>query len=223
MMSLSQKLESVSMNLPSPQCYVIDVIALPIDTDHFLKFIPECSIRNWVLVLYEDDIKQSLKIIKLFFLIDRGKIGYNFNYCSTRYFVSHASNAPLPFKSTLSRFPALDIVRIRTRWARRQRLRWKSLATENLQLELLIVNSKMKFEAKQVFWVGTSVQVGTFHLQVNFSVSVDAGLIWFWYIQYQALGIDLTSIWKEVGHLMHAKQSNESNSNWNHIRFYRDR
>ena len=51
-----------------------------------------------------------------------------------------------------------------------------------------------------------------FHLQVNFSVSVDAGLIWFWYIQYQALGIDLTSIWKEVGHLMHAKQSNESNS-----------
>ena len=46
MMSLSQKLESVSMNLPSPQCYVIDVIALPIDTDHFLKFIPECSKRN---------------------------------------------------------------------------------------------------------------------------------------------------------------------------------
>ena len=47
---------------------------------------------------------------------------------------------------------------------------------------------------------------------MNFSVSVHAGLIWFWYVQCQALEIDLTSIWKEVGHLMHAKQSNESNS-----------
>ena len=103
---MSQKLESVSIKLPSPQCCVIGMIALPIDTDHFFKlnsmlymWLSSCFVWRWY------KIKPENHHTSIDFFIDRGKIWYNFNYCSTRYFVSHASNAPLPFKSTLIRFP----------------------------------------------------------------------------------------------------------------------
>ena len=95
-----QKLESASVKLPSPQCCVISVTASPIDTHHFFKlhwmlytWLKSCFVWRWYKIKPE--------IIKFIFFNDRDKIWYNFNYCSTRYFVSHASNAPLPFKSNL--------------------------------------------------------------------------------------------------------------------------
>ena len=143
---MSQKLESVFIKLPSTQWRVIGMIALPIDTDHFFKlnsmlymWLSSCFVWRWY------KIKPENHHTSIDFFIDRGKIWYNFNYCSTRYFVSHASNAPLPCKSTLSRFPALDTVRIRTRWAQRQRLRRDSLANQKFRLEHFYQLKKLVF------------------------------------------------------------------------------
>ena len=146
-----QKLESASIKLPSPQCCVIGVIALPIDTDHFFKlnwiifpWLSSCFGWRWYKIKPENHRT-------VFFLIDRGKILYNFNYCSSRYFVSHASNAPLPFKSTLSRFPVLDIVRIRTRWARCQRVTLKFTYKWKVPTWTLVPTQKTRFSSNLIF------------------------------------------------------------------------
>ena len=150
---MSQKLESVFIKLPSPQWRVIGMIALRIDTDHFFKlnsmlymWLSSCFVWRWY------KIKPENHHTSIDFFIDRGKIWYDFNYCSTRYFVSYVSIAPLPFKSALSRFPALNTVRIRTRWARRERLRWNSPTNEKFRLEHLYQPKNLALYEDDIKW-----------------------------------------------------------------------